>query len=301
MSVTLHENKDSSAFSQLEKTPDQIELNTISSIGRFQPKPFIPHPKKKSEEKVVETEFSYNIDGLKFLQAKKNKLLKNNQLIESDISFIQSMIERQQVYMNDVRVNHKKQVELIKQHIENRKAQILKIDTSQEPPTINQIAAIVRQIQVEGMAAKRRAENCLYEQDINIVLSGERLRAFHEVLGPKIQDSIMHDNPKLRKAYERLENDVYRTAEMQTLLRSIRVYSTNLDKKLIEMNSILENLQFEKVDIQTGIVNKKEEFQVELAKRSEELGKMKWKIEYLKALKKKMQEPHFSVRKIQDL
>ena len=301
MSVASRENNGGSLSVTMELTPDQIELNTISSIGRFQPRPFIPQQKKKLEKKVNEAEFSYNLDGLKILHDKSNKLMKNIQQKENDINFIQSMIDRQLTYMDQVRDSHAKQVELMQKHIDNRKEQLAKIDTSQEPPTANQIAAIIRQIQVEGMAAKRRAESCLHDQDINIVLSGERLKAFHEVLGPKIHDSIMHDNPKLRKAYERLERDVYKTAEIQTQLRSLRVYSTNLDRRLIEMNSILENLQFEKTDMQMGIVDKKEEFQVELTKRCEELGKMKWKIEYLKALKKKMQEPHFNVRKIQDL
>jgi hypothetical protein len=38
------------------------------------------------------------------------------------------------------------------------------------------------------------------------------------------------------------------------------------------------------------------EFHWELRKRSEELGKLRWKIEYLKPLKQKLDAPHFSVR-----
>ena len=51
-------------------------------------------------------------------------------------------------------------------------------------------------------------------------------------------------------------------------------------------------------DIQMGIVDKKEELHAEMTKKCEELGKLRWKIEYMKALKKKMSEPHFDVRKL---
>jgi hypothetical protein len=198
--------------------------------------------------------------------------------------------------VEQIQRDHDDQVALMNQQIANRKAQIAKIDDSQDPPTMNQIFALVRQIQVEGMAAKRRAENCLRDQDVNLVLSAERLRRFHEFLAPKVTDTILQENPKLRKAYDRMEAAVYRTAEMQTRLRSLRIYSTNLERKLIELNAAYEALQFDKADVQMGIVDKKEEFHAELTKRSEELGKLRWKIEYLKSLKQKLDAPHFSVR-----
>ena len=192
--------------------------------------------------------------------------------------------------------DHEEQVKLINQQIANRKAQIAKIDNAQEPPTMNQISALVRQIQVEGLAAKRRAENCLRDQDVNLVLSGDRLKKFHEFLSPKMTDTILQENPKLRKAFDRMEKAVYMTSEIQTQLRSLKIYSANLEKTLIELNSKYEALQFDKADIQMGIVDKKEELHAELTKRSEELGKLKWKIEYMKSLKKTMDESTFDIR-----
>jgi hypothetical protein len=198
--------------------------------------------------------------------------------------------------MAQIRKDHEEQVDLMQQQIASRKAQIAKIDNSQDPPTMNQIFALVRQIQVEGMAAKRRAENCLRDQDVNLVLSGNRLRKFHEFLAPRVTDTILQEHPSLRKAYDRMEEGVYRTAEMQTQLRSLKIFSTNLERKLIELNSAYESLQFDKADVQMGIVDKKEELHAELTKRCEELGKLRWKIEYLKSLKTEMDAPHFDIR-----
>ena len=280
------------------RTPDEITLNTISSIGRFNPMPFVPHIEKKVSAKTQEYEIVSNVEGLRTLQAKAEKLQKSVSSLDQDISFLQSMIDRQKTYMDQIKEDHQQSVNLLKQQLENRKIQLSKIDTSQDPPTSNQIAALIRQIQVEGMAAKRRAENSLHDQDINIVLSGERLKRFHDVLVPKISDQVLTDNPKLKKCYERLETAVYRSAEVQTQLRSIRIFSSNLERKLVEMNSKLEALQFDKADIQMGIVDKKEELHAEMTKKCEELGKLRWKIEYMKALKKKMSEPHFDVRKL---
>lgn len=270
------------------RTPDQISLNTISSIGRFTPQPFVPRPEKKVMQKTQENEFVSNVEGMRTLQQKSAKLQKSVGNLEQDILFLQSMIDRHKKYMEQTKKDHQVQVNLFQQQIENRKIQISKIDTSQEPPTSNQIATLVRQIQVAGMTAKRRAEDCLHDQEINIVLSGERLKRFHDVLIPKVTDAIMSDNPKLKKAFDRLENDVYKIAEIQTQLRSIKIFSANLEKKLVDMNSRLEALQFDKADIQMGIVDKKEELHAELTKKCEELGKLRWKIEYMKALKKKM-------------
>lgn len=280
------------------RTPDTITLNTISSIGRFSPVPFVPHDQKKIISKTQEIDISSNVEGLKTLQAKSEKLSKSVNSLEQNINFLQSMINRHKKYMEQTEGDHQEQIKLLRQQIENRKQQISKIDTSQEPPTANQISALIRQIQVEGMAAKRRAENCLRDQDVNITLSGERLKRFHEVLVPKITDQIMQENPKLKKCFDRLENSVYQSAEMQTQLRSIKIFNTNLERRLVEMNSKLESLQFDKADIQMGIVDKKEELHAELTKKCEELGKLRWKIEYMKALKKKMSEPHFDVRKL---
>ena len=280
------------------RTPDEITLNKISAIGRFNPMPFVPHIEKRETPKTQEIEIASNVEGLRTLIAKAEKLQKSVTSLDQDVTFIQSMIDRQKTYMDQIKEDHQQSVNLLKQQLENRKIQLSKIDTSQDPPTSNQIAALIRQIQVEGMAAKRRAENSLHEQDINIVLSGERLKRFHDVLVPKISDQILTDNPKLKKCYERLETAVYRSAEVQTQLRSIRIFSSNLERKLVEMNSKLEALQFDKADIQMGIVDKKEELHAEMTKKCEELGKLRWKIEYMKALKKKMSEPHFDVRKL---
>jgi hypothetical protein len=93
-----------------------------------------------------------------------------------------------------------------------------------------------------------------------------------------------------------MEEGVYRTAEMQTQLRSLKIFSTNLESKLIELSSAYESLQFEKAYLQMGIVDKKEELHAELTKRCEELGKLRWKIEYLKSLKTEMNAPHFDIR-----
>jgi hypothetical protein len=45
-----------------------------------------------------------------------------------------------------------------------------------------------------------------------------------------------------------------------------------------------------------GNVDKKEELHAELTKRCEELGKLRWKIEYAKSLKTEMDAPHFDIR-----
>ena len=271
-------------------------LRTITNIGRFQPKTFIPKPRPKSVVEDNTDQIAYTPEGIRTFRLKNAKLERVVHNIESDIAFLQASIDRQEQYMNQVLEENKVQVESIKQQIQNRKAQLAKINNSQEPPTTNQIFALVRQIQVEGMAAKRRAENSIKSQDVNMVLSGDRIKRFHEFLGPKVQDTILRDNPKLRKAYDRMEEGVYKTAEIQTQLRSLKIYSTNLEKKLIELNSKLESLQFDKSDIQMGIVDKKEELNAELSKRSEEIGKLRWRIAYMKAMKAEINQPMFDVR-----
>jgi len=281
------------------RTPDQIVLNTISEIGRFEPTAFYTSIRKKSPEKPPEHDVSYNAEGVRSFQAKHTKIQKNISGLEHDISVLRDNIERHKQYMGQLVHEHDVQKQSIMKQIQNRKLQVSKIENSQEPPTTNQIFALVRQIQVEGMAAKRRAENCLKDQDVNIVLSGERIKRFHDSLYPKANDGILNSNPKLRKSYERLESGIFRVSEIQTLLRSLKVYSTNLERRIIEMNSQLETLQFDKADLQMAIVDKKEELHSEMTKRSEELGKMKWKIEYMKSLKVKMNEPHFNVRNIE--
>lgn len=278
--------------------PDDTILKTITSIGRFHPQTFYPQRRQKQVQQVQQEQIAFTIDGMRLLQHKNAKIEKRISLIEHDIEFLEASIRRHQNYLQSFIKNHEEQVKMINQQIANRRAQIAKIDNSQEPPTMNQISALVRQIQVIGMAEKRKAENCLRDQDINLVLSGDRLRKFHEFLSPKLTDTILQDNPKLKKAFNRMEKNVYQTAEIQTQLRSVKIFSTNLEKKLVELNSKYEALQFDKADVQMGIVDKKEEFHAELTKRSEELGKLRWKIEYMKSLKKSMDEPHFDVREL---
>ena len=280
------------------RTPDKIILNTISEIGRFEATTFYPSHRKKTPTIVSEREVSYSIEGIRTYQTKHSQILKNITSLESDISMLQNSINRHQEHMIEIKKEHLENIEIIKKQIQNRKNQISKIENSQEPPTANQIFTLVRQIQVEGMAAKRKAENCLKDQDINIILSGERIRKFHDSLLPKMNENLFNSNPKLKKSYDRLENNVFKVSETQTQLRSLKIYSTNLERRIVEMNSQIEALQFEKADIQMAIVDRKEEFHSELTKRCEELGKIRWKIEYLKALKIKMNEPHFNVRKI---
>jgi hypothetical protein len=277
-------------------TADPTVLRTITEIGRFHPRTFYPERRAKSVATATQDQIAFNAEGMRALQFKNAKLQKNVANIEHDIQFLRTALDRHAAYMAQIRKDHEEQVNLMQQQIANRKAQIAKIDNSQDPPTMNQIFALVRQIQVEGMAAKRRAENCLRDQDVNLVLSGDRLRKFHEFLGPRVTDTILQENPKLRKAFDRMEEGVYRIAEMQTQLRSLKIYSTNLERKLIELNSAYEALQFDKADVQMGIVDKKEELHAELTKRCEELGKLRWKIEYLKSLKSEMNAPHFDVR-----
>ena len=276
---------------------DDTVLKTITSIGRFHPQTFYPQRRQKETLQISqEHEISFTVDGMRTLQHKNANIEKRISTIEHDIQFLEQSIKRHQNYLKQFMEDHEEQVKLINQQIANRKAQIAKIDNAQEPPTMNQISALVRQIQVEGLAAKRRAENCLRDQDVNLVLSGDRLKKFHEFLSPKMTDTILQENPKLRKAFDRMEKAVYMTSEIQTQLRSLKIYSANLEKTLIELNSKYEALQFDKADIQMGIVDKKEELHAELTKRSEELGKLKWKIEYMKSLKKTMDESTFDIR-----
>lgn len=277
--------------------PEKTVLRTITEIGRFNPHPFYPHHRAKTSQASTQDQIAFNAEGMKTLQMKNAKLQRHVNNIDQDIGFLQNAIDRHKGYMKQMVDDHQEQVSLINQQISNRKAQIAKIDNSQEPPTMNQIFALVRQIQVEGMAAKRRAENCLRDQDVNLILSGERLRKFHDFLGPRVADTILQGNPKLRKAFDRMEADIYRVAEIQTQLRSLKIYSSNLERRLIDLNSRYEALQFEKADIQMGIVDKMEELHAELTKRCEELGKLRWKIEYMKSLKQTMDAPRFDVRK----
>jgi hypothetical protein len=276
--------------------PDNTVLRTITEIGRFRPRTFYPERRAKAASADEEQQFAFNIEGMRTLQFKNAKLARTIASVAGDTQFLQAAIDRHLAYIAQIQRDHDEQVAMMNQQIANRKAQIAKIDNSQDPPTMNQIFALVRQIQVEGMSAKRRAENCLRDQEINLVLSGERLRKFHEYLSPKVTDTILQSDPKLRKCYDRMEVGVYRTAEMQTQLRSLRIYSSNLERKMIELNSTFEALQFDKSDAQMGIVDKREELHAELTKRSEELGKLRWKIEYLRTLKAKMNEPHFDPR-----
>ncbi|OHT14828.1 hypothetical protein TRFO_14772 [Tritrichomonas foetus] len=276
--------------------PDDTILKTITSIGRFHPQTFYPQRRQKQVQQIQTEQIAFTIDGMRLCQHKNAKLERRISMIEHDIKFLEGSIQRHKNYLKQFIEDHEEQTKLINQQIANRRTQIAKIDNAQEPPTMNQISALVRQIQVEGMAAKRRAENCLRDQDVNLVLSGDRLRKFHEFLSPKVTDTVLQENPKLRKSFDRMEKDVYQVAEIQTQLRSLKIYSTNLEKRLIELNSKYEALQFDKADIQMGIVDKKEELHAELTKRSEELGKLRWKIEYMKSLKKSMNEPHFDVR-----
>jgi hypothetical protein len=287
---------DMSDKSSSQAMPDNTVLRTITEIGRFRPRTFYPEHRTKAASADAEQQFAFNIEGMRTLQFKNAKLTRTITSVSNDIQFLQAAIDRHVAYIGQIQKDHDDQVAMMNQQIANRKAQIAKIDNSQDPPTMNQIFALVRQIQVEGMSAKRRAENCLRDQDINLVLSGERLRRFHEYLSPKVTDTILQSNPKLRKSYDRMELAVYRTAEMQTQLRSLRIYSSNLERKVIELNSTFEALQFDKSDAQMGIVDKREELHAELTKRSEELGKLRWKIEYLRTLKAKMNEPHFDPR-----
>lgn len=278
------------------QNPDDTVLKDITSIGRFQPRIFYPSRQAKTEAEEPEDQIQFNADGLQLMQRRTARIQRSINNVEFDIRTLQTALDRHHAYMAQVHRDHDDQVAMMKQQIENRKAQRAKIDNSQEPPTMNQIAALVRQIQVEGMAAKRRAENCLRDQDVNLVLSSERLRKFHACLGPNETDTVLQEHPELREAYDRMEEAVYRTAETQTRLRSLKIYNTNLEQKLVELNSAFEALQFDKADVQMGIVDKKEELHAELMKRSEELGRLKWKIEYLKSLRSEMREPHFDVR-----
>jgi hypothetical protein len=276
--------------------PGNTVLKTITDIGRFHPRVFYPEHRARTATAKITDQVMFNYEGIRILQAKNAKTRRSILNIEHDIEQLQAAIDRHREYMEHTKSCHEGQVKLMNQQIANRKAQIAKIDNAQEPPTMNQIFGLVRQIQVEGMAAKRRAENCLREQDVNLVLSSERLRRFHDYLAPRPTDNLLRHDPKLRKAYERMEKAVYRTAEIHTLLRSLKIYSTNLERKLIELNSTFEALHFDKADVQMGIVDKREELHAELTKRCEEMGKLRWKIEYLKSLKEEMNKPRFDVR-----
>lgn len=283
-------------LAHVESSDVSTVLKDITSIGRFQPRVFYPSRQSKPESEEPEDAIQFNAEGLNLMQRRTSRVQRSINTVEFDIKTLRTALDRHHAYMEQVHRDHENQIAIMQQQIENRKAQIAKIDNSQEPPTMNQIAALVRQIQVEGMAAKRRAENCLRDQDVNLVLSGERLRKFHEFLGPSETDTVLQAHPELRSAYDRMEEAVYRTAETQTRLRSLKIYNTNLEQKLVELSSALEALQFDKGDVQMGIVDKKEELHAELMKRSEELGRLKWKIEYLKSLKTEMKAPRFDVR-----
>ena len=262
-----------------------LPITTVSDIGRFLPKPFYPTRISKDRQSSLSTEINFSATGLRALQHKNKKLNREIAQIEQDIQSLKDSIDRYSRHMEDLMQEHAEHTKMIRQQIQNRKSQLSKIQNSQEPPTMNQIHNLVKQIQVEGMAAKRKAENSLRDQDVNLVLSGDRLKRFHDYLSPKITDTLLKSSPELRSAFEELESLVYRSSEARTMLRGLKISSINCEKRIVELNSRLESIHFEKNDVSLAIADKTEEFNADLTKKMEEIGRLKWKIEYLKRVK----------------
>ena len=262
-----------------------LPITTVSDIGRFLPKPFYPTRISKDRQSSLSTEINFSATGLRALQHKNKKLNREIAQIEQDIQSLKDSIDRHSRHMEDLMQEHAEHTKMIRQQIQNRKSQLSKIQNSQEPPTMNQIHNLVKQIQVEGMAAKRKAENSLRDQDVNLVLSGDRLKRFHDYLSPKITDTLLKSSPELRSAFEELESLVYRSSEARTMLRGLKISSINCEKRIVELNSRLESIHFEKNDVSLAIADKTEEFNADLTKKMEEIGRLKWKIEYLKGVK----------------
>ncbi|KAH0794975.1 hypothetical protein GPJ56_001101 [Histomonas meleagridis] len=270
-------------------------LKTITDLGKFQSKTFHPARREKSIIQDDTEQLALTAETLRTLQAKNSHLKKSVNSIEKEISYLQEMIDRHKNYINQVIEEHNKHVSSLKQQIKNRREQIEKINDTKEPPTMNQIYALIRQIQVEGMAAKRRAESAMKMQDVNSVLSGERLRRFHDYLQPKPTDKILQVDPKVRKSYIRMEENVFKVSELQTQLKSLRIFNKNLERKIIELNSNYENLQSNEAAVQKEIANKKEELRNEITMRSEEMGKLEWKIECFEITKENLNLQHNTV------